>query len=169
MPALVSSFTAQAVIDNIISTLRDTQVDGQTLFRSVEEFDDIESFQRIGDPMKAPAVGVIASPVDRSRSSDNSSTYVERLSLEIAFTAQVKRPPGSSERVAMAAVNDIIGGIKAALRADPSRGGNCELVVFNEQMIAGTEITGAPRLISNGPNQSFYIAAVPVVCGWQSE
>lgn len=171
MPLVLLSTTAAEIIDDIVTTLTNATIDtAETTdvdaFRSVGVFDDLEAFRRVADPANAPAAGVIVSPVDRSRNSDNDSVYVDRLAFEIAITVAVKRPPGADDSAGVDACSRAADAARRALVADPSRGGRCALVTFNGQLIAGTEIVGPTRIVRRDPDASFFVIVIPAACAW---
>lgn len=167
MPDLTVSTIASDVVADICATLRDATVAGDAAFAGVFVHDDLESFRRVADPLAGQMAGIIIRPPDRAPSDDNGARWVERLAFEVAVIGASKRVAGSGEDEGLRRAFSGLETAVAALLADRTRGGLCELVTFRGQLITGTLVNGDARNVPPGPNQSFYTAVLPLVCGWR--
>lgn len=157
--------TAQLVLADVVAALAAATVAKESVFRSVVTAEDLDAFQRVADPIAGPVAGVVARPPQRFSGRDSSEQYTVLLEFDVAIRLSTTRAAGEDERVATDEMLRLSECAKAALEADKSRGGRCGAVKVAGRLVRGTDLRGAPRLVSKGRG-AFYVATLPVACAW---
>lgn len=157
--------TAQLVLADAVAALAAASVAKELVFRSVLTAEDLDAFGRVADPIAGPVAGVIARPPQRFSGRDSSERFTVLLEFDVAIRLSVLRAAGEDERVATDEMLRLSELAKAALDADKSRGGRCDAIRINGRLVRGTDLRGAPRLVSKGRG-AFYVATLPVACVW---
>jgi hypothetical protein len=155
-----------ADIKMTLETLRASD-DLLPVFSEVKTVDDVESFIRIDDPLKASHktdAGIVVGDTDQDVGSDDTESAVRKMVLSVVVRFYQSRKPGGDERDAVTRKERYVQLVRDALLQDASRGGACNLVVFNGKVINCTDVDGAARLITRSANQMFYAVSIPVSC-----
>lgn len=160
---------SQDIVANVIDTLSRVRADGNRVFDSVVETQDVDSFVRVDDILKGPKncdAAVIEGVADRQAGSDNSEIAVVRLTVNVIVRFNNQRGPGETKASAMNTIRRLTDIVRRALLIDKSRGGLTNLVTFAGTVLDGTDVRGATRVASRGPNEAFTSFVIPVVCGY---
>jgi hypothetical protein len=129
--------------------------------------DDVESFQVLSDAMTGPVAGLAVRPQQSMRGEESGQRSIERLTIDVCVRLMIARNAGEDEKLATEAMHTATSVVAKMIDADRTFGGLCDLLSTGGGMIPGAEVNGEPRLVAPRPNQTFYTAVVPVVCGWE--
>jgi hypothetical protein len=155
-----------ADLKNVLTVMADA--DGKQAFGDrVGVYDDLESFLDVSENITAKTAGIIvpAGPT-RIPPLSNDEDYAQRLPGSICFSMLVKRKLGEDEKAAMLAVQSLSDLIRAAVMADPSRGGNAGLINTGGSLVNGTSVDGETRFAAGVSNKAVYTAEIPFTVGW---
>lgn len=170
MPEIVVDNRASLCIANIIESLAAATVGGLPVFDSVGTVNDIASFVRVAEPVRADgktACGVVEGTIEETRGWNSDERGSVRLPFEILVRFAHRRRPGDTETAALVKAKQLLEVAKAALMLDPSRGGNAGLVFWNGDVINGTTVKGTARQVTGRtPNEAFFTAAMSGACAW---
>lgn len=161
------------ILSNIVDTLTAAMDGPDALFSKVLIVEDLDAFTRVADPLagggNGVVAGVIAKPPLWGNAHDSAEDHVERYEFQIALRLTVQRSPGQDDSDALNQLNALAVQVRAALLADPSRGGLAMPIRFEGKYLHATDLRGGPKIEPTKVGHAFYAATIPVVCGRRVE
>lgn len=156
------------IVADLQTTLAAVTVNGERVFKSVKVVDDVESFVRVDDALKAPNIadiGIVVGTEEEQDGSDDTETAVKRIPFTIIARFLNQRKAGSDEAAAMQEIAKYTSIVRKAVLVDRSRSGNTNLISWGGQVLDGTDVRGVARPIAKAPNQLVHAVAIPIACG----
>lgn len=158
---------AFTVAQNVVATLAAVQ-DGSppaSLFARVAMSEDVSAFERISDAIPGIVAGLVCPPPRRGNKTSIGEDYCERIEMTVCLKLSVARAMNVDDTAAMTEMHRVVGLVRAALNADPTRGGLCGGARVDGRFVRPTDLRGDPKIIAGKKGHRFYTATWPVVCG----
>jgi hypothetical protein len=162
--------TAGAVIDDLVRTLQDARIAGQRVFQTVLIVQDEDSFFRFQDPLSGSIVGVVDSRAQEQPAVSSGDDKINCLSLSVVVGLYENTPMNGDVGPLVTKLADLVDIARQAVIVDRTRGGLCDVLMWNGKILRGTETWGQPRQLKRTPKNQplFFATAVPITCGWRT-
>jgi hypothetical protein len=157
----------QALIADVVKTLKEIMFEGAAVFDDVGVIESADQFVYSNDPLKGTRAGVVGSRGRRRRGGDNSQAYVVALSADVVIRINATPGLGGDVQAAMTKLDQLTELVRTALMVDQLRNNNANRIMFDGKLIEGTNVEGDVRAVgSSKKGASFYAVEIPVVVGY---
>ena len=167
MADLATDNTDGLIVADVVAALRAAAVDGEAVFQSVGVYESTEAFLAVQAPAAGALCGVVPGRTERQAGEDNGDEYLARLPISVVVATLFVNPINNDATAALADVGRLVELARAALRADPFRGGLASVIPWGGRLLKATDVEGAAKALPRRAKGTAVLLAteIPVAVG----